>query len=75
VADTSLGFDRRVKMPLYARYGIPEVWVIDLQHALVYVYREPAAEGYRITHTVRRGETVAPLAFPDRQLSVDDLLG
>jgi Uma2 family endonuclease len=75
VADTSLALHRRVKLPLYARAGIPEVWLVDLQHELVHVYQEPTGDGYRVTRTARRGERVAPAAFPDRDLAVNDLLG
>jgi Uma2 family endonuclease len=75
VSDTTLATDQRIKMPLYARAGLPEAWLIDLQHDLVRVHREPATEGYRVVLTARRGERLAPLAFPDRDLAVDDLLG
>jgi Uma2 family endonuclease len=75
VADTSLAADRGVKMPLYARFGLPEAWLVDLQHEVVLVHREPAADGYRLVTTARRGERLRPLAFPDRELAVDDLLG
>ena len=75
VADTTLATDRGIKMPLYARYAISEAWVIDLQHELVLVHREPAADGYRLVSTARRGELLRPLAFPDREVAVDDLLG
>jgi Uma2 family endonuclease len=75
VADTTLAADRRHKMPLYGRAGIPEAWLVDLQHGVVYVHREPTADGYRVTQTVRRGERLAPLAFPDREIAVADLLG
>jgi Uma2 family endonuclease len=34
VSDTSLPYDREVKLPFYARHGIPEVWIVDLGHAL-----------------------------------------
>jgi Uma2 family endonuclease len=62
-------------MPLYARAGLPEAWLIDLQHELIQVYREPGPDGYRLVTTARRGERISPLAFPDRELAVDDLLG
>ena len=75
VSDTTLATDRRIKMPLYARHGIPEAWVIDLQHELVLVHREPTPDGYRLVSAARRGERLSPLAFPDRELAVDELLG
>ena len=75
VADTTLAADRDVKMPLYAHAGIPESWLVDLQHAVVLVHREPTANGYRVVTTARPGERLTPLAFPDRDLAVSDLLG
>jgi Uma2 family endonuclease len=75
VADTTLADDRRVKLPLYAQAGIAETWLVDLQHGVVHVHREPSPDGYRVIRTVRRGERLAPLAFPERELAVSDLLG
>lgn len=43
VADTSLAYDLGVKVPLYARHGIPEVWVIDAATRRTRVFREPVA--------------------------------
>jgi hypothetical protein len=48
VADSSLDYDTEVKVPLYARAGIPEVWVIDLNARAIEVYRKPSAEGYAL---------------------------
>src|SRR5262249_2651056 len=47
VAESSLAYDRRVKGPLYARYGVPEVWLIDLPNQQIHFYRDPAGEQYR----------------------------
>lgn len=74
-ADTSVGIDRHVKIPLYARTGIPEAWLLDLNQETITIYRDPAATGYRSVRVVRRGESLAPLALPDRHLSVDELFG
>lgn len=46
VADTTQRYDRRVKVPLYARHGIPETWVIDLENRLVHFHRRPGPSGY-----------------------------
>jgi Uma2 family endonuclease len=75
VGATSAAFDRRVKLPLYARFGIPEVWLVDLARATVRAYRDPTPTGYRTARTYRRGERLAPLAFPDLQLAVADIVG
>ena len=75
VADTSAEMDREVKMPLYARAGIPEVWIVDLEGECVEVYREPTPQGYQNVRRIRRGQRVSPQAVPDLELAVDDLFG
>jgi Uma2 family endonuclease len=45
VSETS-AVEREVKAPLYARYGIPEVWVVDLAGGQVEVFRRPSPQGY-----------------------------
>ena len=45
VADSSLAYDLGVKVPLYARHGIPEVWVIDATTRQTRVFREPVGRG------------------------------
>jgi Uma2 family endonuclease len=46
VSDSTQRYDRRVKVPLYARHGVPEVWVIDLENQLVHFHRRPSGESY-----------------------------
>ena len=75
VADSSEAYDRRVKAPLYARYGIPELWIVDLNRALVTRYTDPSPDGYATTQVFRRGESLSPLALPALEISVDDILG
>lgn len=75
VAETSSDYDRQVKVPLYARWGIPEAWLVDLDRDHVEVYRDPSADGYRHVRAVPRGERLAPAAFPDLSLQADDVLG
>jgi len=74
VADTSSRYDRGVKLPLYARAGIPEVWIVDFTADVIDVYREPQASGYATLHRVGRGGHVAPAMFPDIVLSADAIL-
>ena len=75
VAETSAAYDRDMKVPLYAEAGVPEVWVVDVAEAGIEVYREPAPEGYRVRQVVRRGQHLAPEAFPHLDVAVDDVLG
>ena len=72
VADTSYRFDRRVKLPLYARAGVAEMWIVDLGHDVVEVYRRPSDTGYAESRRVGQGERVAPAALPDVALLIDD---
>ena len=46
VSDTSTEYDREVKLPLYARYGIAEVWLVGLEAETVETFRSPTADGY-----------------------------
>jgi Uma2 family endonuclease len=46
VADASLELDRTVKLELYARAAIREVWIVDLTTDLVFVHRGPSGGGY-----------------------------
>lgn len=75
VADTSQYRDRVVKLPRYAAAAIPEVWIVDLAAGVIDVHREPAARGYRVSRQLGRGQEVAPTAFSDVALAVDDILG
>lgn len=75
VADTSEHYDRQVKVPLYARAGIPEVWLVDLTAATITAYRRPGAGDYAETIVVTRTDELSPLAFPDRTLTVASILG
>jgi Uma2 family endonuclease len=75
VMDSSVGKDRRVKMPLYARAGIVEVWLVDLNTDRVEVYRRPGAAGYAESMVLERGESLTIQAFPDVGLTVTDLVG
>lgn len=74
VSDSTIDFDRDVKVPNYARSGIQEVWLWDLEVNCLEVYRAPTANGYNSMQKFERGEIVSPLAFPDLQVSIDLIL-
>jgi len=75
VMDTSAASDRTIKLALYARSGIAEVWLVDLNRGLIEVHRHPSAAGFGEVLILQRGQTLAPLAFPDLVLAVDAILG
>jgi Uma2 family endonuclease len=74
-ADTSLAYDRDVKIPLYAKSGISEAWLVDLTSDSIFSYRRPSAGGYLEVRRFRRGDTISPEAFPEEGFSVDEILG
>lgn len=75
VADTSLPYDRDVKAPLYARAGVPEFWLLDLNGESVRVHRQPRPQGYREQFDVRGAEPLSPQAFPELVLTPGQVLG
>ena len=75
VADTSLRTDQLVKLPIYARQRIIEVWVIDLSVEVVHVHTDPVDGNYREVRTLARGRSLSPIEIPDLQLTVNEILG
>ncbi len=74
VSDSSIHLDRDIKLPLYAREGVQEVWIVDLAAAVIHVYREPAQGSYSRVREASRGESLSPAAFPNLSLVVNDIL-
>ncbi|MEA3642621.1 MAG: Uma2 family endonuclease [Lamprobacter sp.] len=73
ICDSSLRYDREVKVPLYAAHGVPEVWLVDLQHRRLELYREPGIDDYRLVLRPGPGEVVAPLLLPSLRIGVDEI--
>lgn len=74
VADTTLAWDRRRKVPLYAVAGVPEVWLVNLVDDVVELFWDPAPEGYRCTRVARAGESISPQALPAVSVAVAAIL-
>ena len=75
VADSSLAYDRAVKMALYAGAGMPEAWIINLIDRWIEVYRDPSPAGYTTLLKILPGKSIAPQSFADVVVVVDELLG
>lgn len=58
VADSSIDYDRDVKLPIYAENGIPEYWLINLNQKEIEAYREPAGNAYRLRELLRSGDLI-----------------
>ncbi len=71
VSDTSIVYDRRTKLPLYAANGIPQVWIVDLQRSEIAVYSEPANGRYAIETVFKRGQAIPLDVFPGEEFPLE----
>ena len=74
VADTTLAYDRETKLPLNAKHGVREVWIIDLEGKRLEAYREPGADGYRAKLERASTDSIAPVALPSLTLRLASVL-
>ena len=76
VMESSQDYDREVKLPLYARHGVSEVWLVDLEGQAVEVYRRPSAEGYREVRRITPGSgSLSVESLPEVSLPPEEILG
>jgi len=76
VAETSLEYDREVKLPLYAEHGIPEVWLVDVIQRRVEILKKPQGERYTsVQAPTKDDEALAPEALPELRLTLKELFG
>jgi len=73
VADTTLAYDRDIKIPVYARHGISEVWLFDIQSGSLLVHRDPGPKGYQRILTPKKNETVSPLLLPSVKIDLAEV--
>jgi Uma2 family endonuclease len=74
VSDTTLNSDRQVKGLLYARAGVIEYWIINIQARKLEVHRQPTPDGYALRMVLTDQETVSPLTMQTAEIRVLDLL-
>ena len=74
VADCSLDFDTNDKRLLYARAGIREYWVVDINARQLLVYRDPQSGDYATQQALGPADAVSPLAVPTASVRVAALL-
>ena len=75
VANTSLAYDRKEKLPRYAAAGIPEVWLINVARQTIEQYAKPVNGQYTERLVVNRGQTLTPKAIDNVELTVDQIFG
>jgi Putative restriction endonuclease len=73
LSESSLAYDRGIKLALYARFGVPEVWIVDLPGAAIEVYREPAGDAYAVKQRLTSG-SLAPVLAPGVTIDIGALL-
>jgi Uma2 family endonuclease len=73
ISDSSLAYDRGRKLALYARFGVPEVWIIDIAGSAVEFYRQPEDGAYASTGRLTSG-SLAPDPVPGIAIDVAALL-
>ena len=75
VANTSLAYDRKEKLPRYAAAGIPEVWLINIARQTVEQYAKPVNGQYTEQLIVNRGHALMAKAIDGVELPVDQIFG
>ena len=75
VSDSTARYDRIIKLALYARHGVQEVWIVDLDNRLMRVCRNPVGDAYTdLTETATPG-LLSPQALPGVAIDGSRLLG
>jgi Uma2 family endonuclease len=74
VADSSLDFDRGRKLALYARNGIEDYWIVDVQNSRLEVYRQPKGSAYQQCQVLGAEDWIEPLHADGKTISIADLL-
>ncbi|HKP54043.1 MAG TPA: Uma2 family endonuclease [Chloroflexia bacterium] len=75
VADSSIGYDRAYKIPLYAKAGVAEVWLVDVQARTVTTYNQPTPSGYKASTQAQGNQALISQTIPNMSVNVSDILG
>jgi Uma2 family endonuclease len=75
VADTSLAHDRDTKLPLYARFNVPEVWIVDIAGRHLDVHRHPDGARYTLQYRAFDLSHIELVSFPGLVLDLRALFG
>ena len=75
VSDTTLGYDRDVKLSLYAKAGIREAWIVDLSNEAIERHNDPSDDGYRRMERAGRRRSLTSEALPNLTLQTDTVFG
>lgn len=74
VSDSTIDYDRKEKLAMYAGAGIPEVWITVLPERIIEAHTEPVGGRYTLKRIFSPGDTISPGCFPDIVLPVSEIL-
>lgn len=74
VADSTVSFDRRIKLALYAEHGVFEYWIVNIPGKVVEVYRDPVGAEYRTTQVYGPEQTIEVAALDGKAIRTDEIL-
>lgn len=74
VADSTVHYDRTVKIPLYARHNIGEVWLVNLEQHIVEIYLNPYLQGYVEKHCASLGHRLIPTQLPQISIAIAEII-
>jgi Uma2 family endonuclease len=75
VSDSTLEYDRQIKLPLYARAGVPEVWIVNLANEVIETCSQPSGDSYLTAKPFARGEAVQSSAVEALRVEASAVLG
>lgn len=75
VSDSTLLLDVQVKLPLYARAGVPELWIVDVEHFVLQVCRNPRGDDYADQQERRDPGIIELAAMPATTIDLSGLFG
>jgi Uma2 family endonuclease len=73
VAETSLSYDLKVKMAIYASHGVREYWVINASTRMTMVHRQPTGNDYADRKEFAPSERLIPSLAPQLAVSLNEL--
>jgi len=76
VADSSLKYDQKTKLSLYAEQHIPEYWIVNLERNILEIYRQPQNKSYLKQSLIDTpGIAFAPITFPEMTMTLKEIYG
>ena len=74
VSDTTLKYDRDMKLSLYAEAEIPEVWIVNLKNDIIEIHQTPSNGIYQLAEIFKKGEVAKSAILPELKIEVDKIL-